>query len=100
MWRHGNDWYGLVLTIQSVGYTACGVGFWGCKATLHVDVEWAKHMVVGTSLPIRNYQMLWYEGETHVNATKRENAQIFLHASEKRGVVRTIETLAGIGGWS
>ena len=42
-----DDWYGLVLTIQSVGYTACGVEFGGCKGTLHVDVEWAKHMVVG-----------------------------------------------------
>ena len=56
----------------------------------------------GLACPFENYQMLWYEGEIHFNATNwgGGGAQIFLHASEKRGVVRTIETFAGIGGWS
>jgi site-specific DNA-cytosine methylase len=94
------DWRELVLTIQSVGYSACGVEFGGCKGILHVDAEWAKHLVVGTTLSIRNYQMQWYEGEIHFNATRKENAQLFLHASEKRGMVHTIETFAGIGSWS
>eukprot|EP00435_Cladocopium_sp_Y103_P058103 s1265_g20.t1 len=44
--------------------------------------------------------MNWYEGEIHFNATRQVNAQLFLHASEKRGIVRTMETFAGIGGWS
>ena len=95
-----DDWKGLVLTIQTVGYTACGVEFGGCKGILHVDAEWTKHLVVGACLSIRNYQMQWYEGEIHFNATGREGAQLFLHASEKRGEVRTMETFAGIGGWS
>jgi hypothetical protein len=65
------DWRELVLAIQSVGYSACGVEFGGCKGIIHVDAEWAKHLVVGTTLSIRNYQMQWYEGEIHFNATER-----------------------------
>ena len=90
----------LTMTIETVGYSSHGVKFGGSKGILHTDMEWSKCLVVGIQVSVKDFRMQLYEGELHFYATKNESALIFLHPSEKRGPIQTIETFAGLAGWT
>ena len=90
----------LTFTIQSVGISVCGVTFGDNKGSLHVDVHWAKQFVVGIKVSIAGFKIQWYEGEIHIHATASEGARIYMHASDLRGKICTMEAFAGLGGWS
>ena len=90
----------LVMQVDSVGFSAHRISFGGVKGILHTDVQWSQHFHVGGLISIKGFQTQWYEGELQFYATSKDGAMIFMHASEKRGRLNTMETFAGLAGWT
>ena len=90
----------LVMQVDSVGFSAHRISFGGVKGILHTDVQWSQHFHVGGLISIKGFQTQWYEGELQFYAMSKDGAMIFMHASEKRGRLNTMETFAGLAGWT
>eukprot|EP00438_Fugacium_kawagutii_P005524 Skav227068 [mRNA] locus=scaffold72:1037919:1040303:+ [translate_table: standard] len=84
--------------VVSLGTFSCGILVGSAQITLKVGSQWMKQMVVGVNLTILNYQMMWHEGETIIEATGPD-AIILMSPTHLRGPIQHAELFSGLGGW-
>eukprot|EP00438_Fugacium_kawagutii_P026460 Skav202771 [mRNA] locus=scaffold326:290972:295486:- [translate_table: standard] len=86
------------LEITSVGSTRCSAMAGKNPVVIHFPTGWTSQLVVGMTLAIGKFRVVWYEDELHFHCDT--NSVIILHPTAKRGEKGIAEAFAGLAGWT